>query len=144
MNEHLMKTAQWISSSRYVGRAVVPFYRRFPVAEGVLQATLHITSLGLYKVLLNNLPITDTLFNPGWTAYKKRLQVQSYDVTGLLLPGNPENLIQVYLSNGWFSWMAPSAHYPGPYALLAVLEIQYADGSTQLMQTDGSWEISYC
>ena len=144
MNEHLMKNAQWISFSRNVGKAVVPFYRRFPVAEGVRQATLHITSMGLYKVLINSRPITDTLFNPGWTAYKKRLQVQTYDVTDLLLPGNSKNLIQVYLSQGWFSWMAPSAHYPGPYALLAVLEMTYDDGSMQLLQTDGSWEISFC
>ena len=144
MNEHLIKTAQWISSRHNVDRAVMPFFRYFPVADDVRRATLHITSMGLYKVMINIRPVTETLLNPGWTQYKKRLQVQTYDVTNLLLPNVPDNLIQVYLAAGWFSWMAPSAHYPGPYALLAALEIEYYDGTVQTLCTDNQWDISFC
>ena len=39
-------------------------------------------------------------FTPGWTSYGKRLQYQTYDVTGLLAAGG--NAIGATLGDGWY------------------------------------------
>ena len=58
------------------------------------------TSLGLYEVELNGHRVGADPFTPGWTSYGKRLQYQTYDVTGLLAAGG--NAIGATLGDGWY------------------------------------------
>ncbi|MFI1704997.1 alpha-L-rhamnosidase N-terminal domain-containing protein [Streptomyces griseoruber] len=63
---------------------------------------LYCTSLahGLYEAFLNGERVGDRELTPGFTAYRKRLQVQSFDVSGLVLEG--VNALGALLSYGWW------------------------------------------
>ena len=50
------------------------------VRSAVLSATAH----GVYEASIERRPVTDSVLNPGWTAYEWRLQVQRFDVAGLI------------------------------------------------------------
>ena len=53
----------------------------------VARARLHATAHGIYEAFLNGRRVGDAELTPGFTEYRDRLQVQTYDVTGLLRPG---------------------------------------------------------
>lgn len=79
--------------------AVDVFEQRFSI-EGMKKAWLMITALGVYDAELNGQKVGDILFAPGYTYYHRQLQAQSYDVTDMLREG--ENLLRVYLGQGWY------------------------------------------
>ena len=77
-----------------------PFLRKaFYTERPVRRAYLTATALGLYEMRLNGHRVGDELFRPGWTDYRKRLYYQTYDVTGLLRPG--QNALAAILGDGW-------------------------------------------
>lgn len=119
-----------------------PFLRKgFNVDGPVRRARLYATALGVYEPRLNGERVGDAYFAPGWTDYKKRLQVQAYDVTRQLRQG--ENVIGAILGDGWYAGCVGmfGRHVYGPYPLgfLAQLEIEYEDGRVEHVVTDGSW-----
>lgn len=63
-------------------------------------ARLYITCHGLYAAWLNGQRVGDFVLAPGVDDYKKRLQVQCYDITGMLKDG--ENELRVVLGDGWY------------------------------------------
>jgi len=63
-------------------------------------ARLHATARGIYETFLNGRRVGDLELTPGFTSYPANLQVQTYDVTDLLVHGT--NRWTVQLSDGWF------------------------------------------
>ncbi|MBN1895765.1 family 78 glycoside hydrolase catalytic domain [bacterium] len=118
--------------------------REFAVRGVVKSARAYITCRGLYEAELNGTRIGDVLFTPGWTAYQKRLQYQTYDVTGLLRPG--ENAVGVLLGDGWhrgyLDWSGRNRHYGDRLALLLQIHILYEDGTDQWVLSDSGWKSS--
>ena len=116
----------------------------FSVEVPVRSARAYVTSLGLYRMELNGRPVGDQLFTPGWTAYHKRLQYQTYDVTELLRAG--ENAVGVTLGDGWYRGLLGfegKRHFYGDrLALLAQIRIVYENGDVAVVGTDGSWKAS--
>ncbi len=129
------------------GTAVLPSvkpscYRRvFTAGKPVKSARLYATALGLYEIELNAQRVGDQRLAPGWTDYRRRVQYQTFDVTEQLRQG--ENVIGAALAPGWFCGRAGLFHaqkfYGETPSLLAQLEITYADGSTERLQTDSTW-----
>jgi alpha-L-rhamnosidase len=122
-----------------------PAYLRAPfVAKaGVTRARVHATALGLYELWLNGARVGDDRLTPGWTDYRKRVQVQTYDVTSLVTAG--DNALGAILADGWYGGkvgFAGRGHFFGdaPNRLLAQLEIDYADGTRQTVASDGTWK----
>ena len=111
------------------------------VQEPVRAATLHATAHGLYEAFLNGERVGDLELTPGWTAYRKRLQVHAFDVTGLLQQG--PNALGFLLSDGWWRGQTTIARKANRYgshvALLAQLHVTYASGRTEVYGTDASW-----
>ncbi len=110
------------------------------IAEAVLTATAY----GVYQASVNGRPVTDSVLNPGWTAYEWRLQVQRFDVTELITASSEATVrIEVLLGNGWYrgdlGFEGANANYGNDIGFLGELEIGYADGSRQLVTTDDSW-----
>lgn len=107
----------------------------------VAAATLHATAHGIYEAFLNGERVGDAELTPGWTAYRSRLQVQSFDVGALLRPGR--NVLGALVSDGWWRGQNSVARRVDDYgtttALLAQLEVTFADGRTAVFGTDGSW-----
>lgn len=140
-------TADWITpdASAIEPDADAAFLLRkdFTVREAVRNARLYVTSLGMYELELNGLRVGDAEYTPGWTSYKHRLQVQTYDVAGLLREGKG-NAIGASLANGWYKgylgWKQQRNLYGEERALLLQLHIDYEDGTLEVIRTDGSWK----
>jgi len=119
--------------------------KEFTVEKPIQSARIYATSLGLYRLYVNGVPADDTLFNPGWTSYKKRLQYQTYDVTHLIDSG--ENAIGCILGNGWYkgylAWEGDKELYGSNRALLLQMHLKFADGSEQVIGTDQSWKTGH-
>ena len=116
----------------------------FMVGGTIASARAYVTSLGLYEMELNGRRVGDQLFTPGWTAYDKRLQYQTYDVTELLKPG--ANAVGVTLGDGWYrgrlAWGKQRGTYGTRLALLAQIVIRYADGHQQVIGTGNGWKAA--
>lgn len=135
---------EWISlAPRPTDRSLpCPMLRRtFRVERPVRRARLYATAMGLYEARINGRRVGDDLFTPGWTDYKVRIQYQTYDVAPLLRRG--ENAIAAVLGDGWacgyLIWENRRALWADRPALLAQLMIDYEDGSTETIATDGRW-----
>ncbi len=119
----------------------VPYLRHgFQVSKPVAAARLYISALGLYEARINGRRVGDDHFAPGWTDYTKRVNYQTYDVTGLLHRG--DNAIGALLGNGWYSGQvgfAGSHIYGQQPWLLAQLRVDYKDGTSATVGTDSSW-----
>ncbi len=114
--------------------------RRQFYAEQTENARLYITCHGLYVACLNGERVGDFVLAPGTDDYRKRLQVQTYDVSGLLRTGMNE--IRVVLGDGWYRGNVGvdglQNYFGSDQALLCQLE---AGGKTVLC-SDGNWEAS--
>lgn len=112
-------------------------------ARPVRRATAYVTALGLYELRLNGQRVGDQLLAPEWTDYRKRVQYQTYDVTGQVKSG--ANAVSAIVGNGWFAggWQHWQKQLKPIYGtepfLLAQLEIEFADGTCERVVTDHSW-----
>ncbi len=142
--------AQWIGldndalvSELDSGARPSPFLRReFSIQRDIRRARIYATALGVYELHLNGSRVGTDLLTPGWTDYHTRLQYQTYDVTELLREG--DNVLGALLGDGWYAgtigWQAERNHYgPYPLRLLAQLEIDYTDGTNDVIVSDGTW-----
>lgn len=139
--------AKWISGDYKVNRK-----RRYPVdcfargftATRIRKARLYITACGLYEARLNGKRVGDFILAPGITDYRKRIQYQTYDVTGLLSDG--ANMLTVQLADGWYRGSTGAWGIRNQYGtetkLLAQLELTHMDGSVEAIVTDESWSWS--
>ncbi len=140
--------AEWIDPEpAYDGKERRPasvLRRRFsvdvPSAGDAADAVLYITCHGLYEAVMNGRRVGEFVLAPGTGDYHKRLTVQAYDVSGLLIPG--ENEITVTLGDGWYRGSVGidglTDYYGTDLALLCQLEIS---GNTVLI-SDADWEAS--
>ena len=119
------------------------FRKDFPAAKKVKSARVYVTSQGLYQLFLNGKKVSTDLFTPGWTSYKNRIQYQTYDVTSMI---RPTNSIGAMVGDGWFrgniGWSSQNGYYGSKLAFLAQLQIDYADGTSEVVCTDQSWKAS--
>jgi len=124
-----------------------PYVRKeFWLEKPVRRARLYATSRGVYEPYVNGKRVGEDVLAPGWTDYRRRIQYQTYDVTGLLVEGR--NALGAALGDGWYAGFVGfdpkrrGAHYGSHAHLLAQLEVEYEDGTTQTVSSDGSWKSS--
>ncbi|MCG6191438.1 family 78 glycoside hydrolase catalytic domain [Maribellus maritimus] len=138
--------ADWIKTAIIFDKYSYPsplFRKEFTVPQKVKSARLYCTSRGLYEFYLNGTKVGDQHFTPGWTSFEKRLQYQVYDVTEMFKPG--ENAAGIMLGNGWYRAFLPNsdqARIVNDLEVLAQLEIEFTNGTKQIIKTDSSWKSS--
>jgi alpha-L-rhamnosidase len=140
--------ASWIEPPADTGLAAgrpCPMLRKeFGITKKIRQARLYVTAHGLYQVEINGQKTGDEVFTPGWTSYRKRIQYQTWDVTGLLREG--KNALGVTLGNGWYigfpNWDKKAVIYGDRLGLLLQLDISYEDGSQEQVVSDAGWKCS--
>ncbi len=119
------------------------FRKEFPTVKKIKSARVYVTSKGLYQLFLNGQKVSSDLFTPGWTSYNKRLQYQTYDVTSMI---QQKNSLGAILGDGWYrgniGWQDQQNYYGEKLALLAQLQLNYTDGSSEIICTDGSWKAA--
>ena len=141
--------AKWITDGTYTftEKKVSPlpmlFRRRFALNKEIASARIYATAMGIYELELNGEKVGDQYFAPGFTSYKHRLQYQTYDVTGQL---GQDNTLSVTVAGGWavgtFVMTRQNRVIAPRQALLLELRVTFTDGSTQVMGTDESWEVT--
>ena len=116
----------------------------FEAARAIRSARAYVTSLGLYEMAVNGRRVGDALFTPGWTAYRHRIQYQTYDVTEHLRQG--VNAVGVTLGDGWYRGVIGFAQQRGFYGdrlgLLAQIRIEYDDGTVEIVGSSGDWRAT--
>ena len=139
--------AAWIAGNYRVNKK-----KRYPVdcfqkqftAIGVQKARLYASACGLYEVRFNGVRVGDTVFAPGSTDYKKRIQYQTYDVTALIKGG--VNVMTAELADGWYRGSNGGKGRTNTFGtvtkLLLQLELYDAEGRVSRICTDGSWAWS--
>lgn len=137
-------TASWITSPRDAEEAAYTYQKAFRLADkAISKAVLQATAMGVYVGEMNGQRIGSYVLAPGWTSYKHRIQVQTYDVTDLLKP--QDNLLSFGVGPGWAVGCIGykhDNHYSADHvSLLAELTVTYADGSTETIATGTDWEI---
>jgi len=143
--------AQWIAaqtdSSPAIDSAALPLFRdEFFLSKKISGATLYVSGLGQFEVHINGRDVTDTVLNPAWSNYRKRVFYCTYDVTPLLQPG--KNAIGVMLGNGMYNVPITPGRYQkfhgssGHPKLILRLEINYSNGMSESIVSDGAWKTS--
>lgn len=140
-------TAKWISGNyrpeknhRYPADC---FKKEFTIKGEIGKARLYSTARGVYDVTVNDTRIEDFILAPGVTDYRKRIQVQTYDVTDLL---REQNTVELRLADGWYRGSVAAYGVTNVYgtqtSVLAQLEITYKSGFRETVVTDNSWAWS--
>lgn len=117
--------------------------KEFSLNAAVQRAVVHMTALGVYQGYCNGDQLDDSLFNPGFTDYKSRLQYQTYDITDKLHVGS--NVIAAVLGDGWYrgclSINNNRCFFGDRTAFACILELTDASG-THLICSDETWMAS--
>ncbi len=134
--------------ARFVGRSTPSsagdpaLYVRhtFSLRDDVLNATLHVTALGIVEQSLNGAKVGNELLAPGWTAYRHRVGVSSYAVTSSLQPG--ENVLGAVVGEGWAAGLLRYEgirhNYIDRPAVFLQLEVEYADRTETIVSGEAS------
>ncbi len=117
----------------------------FTIKPGLARARLYVTALGVYDAEINGMRVGDEVLSPGWTSYAHRLTYRTFDVAPLLHEG--PNAIGAILGDGWYRGRLGfgGGHrnlYGDRLALLAQLELEYADGTAERLMTDEHWRAA--
>jgi alpha-L-rhamnosidase len=144
----LLSAADW-NGAAWIGakpgpQVSAPLLRgRFSVAKKIRSARVYASALGLYELTLNGRKVGDQFLAPGWTDYQRRIQSQTYDVTGLVHPG--ANILGAALADGWFAgkvglnWKHVYGETP---ALIVKIKVTYVDGTTAWFSTGADWKYA--
>lgn len=116
----------------------------FNVNRTVCRATLHATALGVFELHMNGKRVGNCHLPPGWTDYRKRVYVHSFDVSDRVVSG--ENVIGAMAAPGWF------AGYYGPFFdkgyygrdawFSCELVLEFDDGTTETVRTGPAWKTA--
>ncbi|MDX2227283.1 MAG: glycoside hydrolase family 78 protein [Verrucomicrobiae bacterium] len=116
----------------------------FEVLRPVKRAMLYATALGLYETRINGGKVGNYLLAPEWTDYRKRIQYQTYDVSALIQEGR--NAWGAILGAGWYAGRIGLIGHRHVYGrqprFFARLYLDYDDGTTDLVKTEGDWLVT--
>lgn len=132
----------------YINNTNVPYLGyNFQPATGneIASARLYASALGVFTVKINGKPVTDNVLEPGESAYDKHVLYNTYDVTPLITQGN--NTIIAQLAGGIADVSSMPDRFVKPElagnsattSFRAKLYITYADGTEDVIVTDGNW-----
>lgn len=137
---------QWIGSPFH--QSIHPaLFQSFYVNRQVRSARLYGTALGLFECYVNGEKAGEEYLAPFYTDYNNWLQYVTYDITGLLRPG--ENALGALLGNGWYKGRFGFIDeldelYGNRFQFLAEVRIVYEDGTVESFGTDTGWKCAPC
>jgi hypothetical protein len=115
--------------------------REFAVRPGLVRAVAYACGLGTYEMTIDGRRVGEDLLTPGWTKFDKTCLYDAYDVTPLLQAGR--NGVGLLVANGFYNVRAGRyTKYKGsfgPIRAIALLRLEYADGTAEFVGTDASW-----
>ncbi|HTI97505.1 MAG TPA: family 78 glycoside hydrolase catalytic domain [Dongiaceae bacterium] len=143
-------TAQWIGMPTNTGISPAPpspmLRKAFTVSKPVARATAYICGLGYYELQLNGNKVGDHVLDPTWTRYDYQADYVTYDVTTNLAQG--ANALGVQLANAFYNqwssdaWNTSTAPWRALPQLLLQLDIEYTDGTHDVVVSDPTWKTA--
>src|SRR5579859_2118654 len=118
----------------------------FVVKPGLKRALVFVCGLGQYEMSLNGQKAGDDFLSPGWTDYRKTCLYDTRDITPLLHKGN--NAVGLFLGNGMYNVERIPDRFTkfkgsfGPLQAIAQVQLEYADGTVQVIGTDDHWRVA--
>lgn len=141
--------AKWITDPtyRFTGKKISPrpltFRKNLSFIKPIKRARIFVTALGIYELELNGQKVGEDYLAPGFTSYGSQLQYQIYDVTAQL---QMNNTLLAVVGGGWavgaYTYKLMNRLYADRQAFLCELRLEYADGSTEIIGTDASWQVT--
>lgn len=136
--------AEWIRPKEAMGDVCPVFKKEWKEEKRVKKAELFLTVCGTYDARINGNRVSAYVLAPGWTAYRKRLQYQRYDITGWV---QEENALTVTVGKGWYRSPMPGWADDGEKGIRTGLSagiwgeirVSYEDGTKEKLPTDCSW-----
>jgi alpha-L-rhamnosidase len=104
----------------------------FSAAKQVVRARAYVSGIGYYVLRLNGQRVGDRVLDPTYTEYEDTVLYSTYDVTHAVRRG--ANVLEATVAPGFYYYDAPK--------LLLHVKIEYADGSSEIVATDGSWSVA--
>jgi virulence-associated protein VapD len=135
--------AKWIASPTNCETLLLR--REFTVKPGLRRALVHVCGLGLHELTLNGSKVGEDLLSPGWSKYDKTCLYDTHDITAQLQSG--QNAVGLFLGNGMYN-VKETGRYTkfvnsfGPLKAIVQLRLEYADGTTDIIGTDGQWRVA--
>ena len=111
-------------------------------SQAVTKAVWMTSGLGVYDIFVNGRPVGEEILKPGFTHYEKTKRSFTYDVTDAFRKAKgAENVLAAQVTPGWWGdkIITPGGHQGmigRKCAFRGVLELTYADGTTQRLGTD--------
>lgn len=118
--------------------------KEFSANKQIHSARLYICGLGYYEAFINGKRVGDHVLDPAWTNYEQRSMYATYDVSDLLRRG--QNAIGVMLGRGQYNplcndiWGLYKSAWVDQPKLIALLNIEYNDGTKKSIITDKTWK----
>jgi hypothetical protein len=134
--------AKWIAAP--TNAQSILLRREFTVKRGLRRAVVHVCGLGQYEFSANGKKTGDALLAPGWSQYNKTCLYDTLDLTAQLHRG--QNAVGIILGNGMYHIAADRARYVkftqsfGPLRAIAQIQLDYDDGTSEVIGTDASWQ----
>lgn len=135
----------WDSISKFSRLSARYYRKRFKIGRRVKRATVYIIGLGYYELFVNGKSIGDRVLAESPTDYTRSVKYSAFDITDNIVQG--ENAIGTVLGNGRFFTMRPKykpkkiKEFGFPKMLLQ-LQIEYYNGTKQLIISDSSWKFT--
>ena len=141
----LDKAFAWDSVSQFARLSARYFRKELSTSKTIKRATVYISGLGLYELYINGQKIGDQVLAPAPTDYSKTILYNTFDVTQNLKAG--KNAIAAVLGNGRFFTMRQNYkpqkwHNFGFPKMMLQLEVEYTDGSKQIISSDATWKVT--
>jgi alpha-L-rhamnosidase len=142
----LDRSFPWDDADNQFSRLSARYFRKeFNAKKEVKRATAYIAGLGLYELYVNGKRIGDEVLAPSPTDYTQSVKYNTFDITDEVKQGS--NVIGAVLGNGRYFAMRQAykphkIHTFGFPKMLLQAELEYDDGSRELITSDGTWKVT--
>ena len=120
------------------------FRKEFAADKPMRRALLLASGAGFHELRLNGQKVGDHVLAPAWSNYRTTVYYETFDVTRLLRPGT--NAVGILLGNGFYNVAGGRyAKYTGSFGqprLWAQIHLEFEDGTTRDIATDGTWKTA--
>jgi len=123
----------------------LPIFRKpFEIQSDVKSAKVYVCGLGHYELFVNGQKAGEHFLDPAWSLYEKTVYYNTFDITDFLRVGS--NVFGVMLGKGFYNTRGDRRiHFVNiyrPLKLILQADIEYKDGSRQVVASDGSWKFT--
>lgn len=115
------------------------FYKEFTSTGELKCARLYASALGTYDMYINGKPVSDAYYAPGQSDYADEVFYGSYDVTELLTNNDSGSSNSFLTQLGHGRYDRAKSEWGEDLGFIALLKLEYTDGSCQYMTTDNSF-----